>query len=279
VRVYVSVDFEGLPGISSVAQLLPRSPQYGDGREIATRVIDAVVSELKEVGASDILVADSHGYMANLVPWKVDARLLQGYPRPISMVLGVEGYDALMLIGYHAGAGTVEGFLDHTYSGATFQRVRVNGEPASEYLLNALIAGDKGVPVILVAGDEKLQQQVEKFTPWAVFIPLKRGVARYAAVSEPLSVAIKKLRDGVREAVSRLRRGDVRPLTLRKPYRVEIETRNPGVVDLVSRLAGVERLDAYTVAVEVDRMEDAMLLIQLIALVNAGLSSIIQQLR
>ena len=278
-KVYVSVDFEGLPGISSVAQLAPRSPQYADGREVATRVVEAVVDELARQGVEEVLVADSHGYMSNIVPWRVRARLLQGYPRPVSMVLGVEGYDALMLVGYHAGAGTVEGFLDHTYSGAAFQRVLVNGEPASEYLLNALIAGDKGVPVVLVAGDERLRPQVERHTPWAVFVPLKRGVARYAAVSEPLERAVEELRRGVAEALRRLRAGEARPLQMRRPYRVELELRNPGVADLVARLPGVERVDAYTIAFEAERMEDAMMLIQVVSMVNAGLASIVQQLR
>ena len=278
-RIYVSVDFEGLPGVSSIAQLLPKSPQYGDGREIVTRVVEAVVEELRGAGVEDVLVADSHAYMANIVPWRVGASLLQGYPRPVAMVLGVEGYDALMMVGYHAGAGTVGGFLDHTYSGATFQRVRLNGLPASEYLLNAAYAGEKGVPVALVAGDERLREQVERHTPWAVFVPLKRGVARYAAVSEPLPRVLERLRKGVREALEKLERGEAKPLRLERPYRVELEVRNPGLVDMLASLPGVERVDAYTVRASLESMEHVMALIEVTALANAGLNALMERLR
>ncbi len=278
-RIYVSVDMEGLPGVSSPAQLLPRSPQYSDGREIATRVVEAIVSELKILGVDEVLVADSHAYMANIVPWRVGAKLLQGYPRPVSMVLGVEEYTALMMVGYHAAAGTIGGFLDHTYSGATYQRVRINGELASEYLLNAILAGEKEVPVILVAGDERLRSQVARYTPWAVFIPLKKGVARYAAVSDPIDTVVDNLRRGVREAVERLKRGEAKPLTLRKPYRVEIELRNPGLVDIVERLPGVERVDAYTIRLESNSMEEVMAFIEVVALANAGFTALLERLR
>ncbi len=278
-RIYVSVDFEGLPGIASVSQLVPKAPQYSDGRELVTRVVETIVSELRSLDVTDIMVADSHGYMANLIPWRIDARMLMGFPRPVSMMLGVEEYTAAMMIGYHAAAGTVGGFLDHTYSSAAFQRIRVNGELASEFLLNAVYAGEKEVPVILVAGDDRLRGQVMKYTPWAVFVPLKRGVARYAAVSDPVDRVLDQLRRGVREAIDRLKRGDVKPLTLEKPYRIQVEFKNQALADIAAGLPGFKRVDGYTVEFEAESMEYALTVIELLALANAGVNYLLQQLR
>ncbi len=278
-KIYVSIDFEGLPGVSSVSQLLPRSPQYSDGRHIVTEVAAALVDALRSHGVEEVLVADSHGFMANIYPWKISAPVLQGYPRPVAMIHGIEGYDALVLVGYHAGAGMAYGFLDHTYSGATIQRVIVNGEPASEYLLNAIIAGEKGVPVILVAGDEKLRPQVEKYTPWAVFVGFKKGVSRYAAVSIPLEEAKRRLREAVSEALKKLKNGEAKPLRLSKPYQVVVEVKNPGVLDVFEQLGIGERKDSYTIAFQSDNAEKIMAVIQTLAFINLGLNSVIQMQR
>ena len=91
--------------------------------------------------------------MGNLLPHELDPRadLVQGTPKlPWSMMAGIEeGMTRRVFVGYHAGAGTSEAVLDHTYSGS-FTEVRVNGEPWNETHLNAALAGTFGVPVVFV---------------------------------------------------------------------------------------------------------------------------------
>jgi len=169
-RVYISIDLEGLPGIGSISQLAPGLSMYNDARRIMTWIINVVLDELSKEEVDDVLVADSHGLMTNIDYLEVNynARILQGYPRPYSMILGIEdGFDAAFFLGYHSAAGTPGGFLDHTYSSRVIYRVYLSGDPVSEYLINALYAGWYNTPVALVAGDEKLKDEVKRYTPWA----------------------------------------------------------------------------------------------------------------
>lgn len=214
-----------------------------------------VAEYLLENGVERVVIADSHGLMTNIdyseMPRGVS--LIQGYPRPYSMVYGVDrSFDVALFIGYHAGAGTPHGFLDHTYSGRVFHEVIVNGIRASEHLLNSLYAGEAGVPVILLAGDEHLREEVKNYTPWTVFVDLKRGITRYAAEYDSLEETLDRLRRGVQVAISRYRRGEVKAFALDKPYRAIVRVRDTLLADVLEVVENLERKDAYSFYYETD---------------------------
>ncbi|WFO74856.1 M55 family metallopeptidase [Desulfurococcaceae archaeon MEX13E-LK6-19] len=280
-RAYVSVDFEGLPGIP-VGGLVPRSPQYSRSEWIVTRISKAVVEKLLASGFDKVTLADSHGYMTNIdyreIPRGVT--LVQGFPRPLSMITGIEeGYDAAYFIGYHAAAGTMKGYLDHTYSGMTFHRVYINGHQTSEFLLNALVAGEYGVPVVLVAGDKALETDVEKHTPWAVFVPLKQGLGRYAASFESLPEVIESLEKGVEESVKVLKEGKAKPLVFEKPMELVVELRETVFADAASLIPGVMREGAYKLVYKAESAKELMEVIEAITLVCFGIASLREKLR
>jgi len=273
-KAYVSVDLEGIPGIAGLLQLIPGQPLYGDARKLITLVVDSVAEELYKCGFEHVVIADSHGYMTNVIyaELKTSAWLLQGFPRPFSMVNGLEKekYDAALFIGYHAPAGSSEAYLSHTMSSSTIQRVYVNGELASEYYLNALYAGEYGVPVVMVAGDEALREHVKKHTPWAVFIPLKKGVAWSASLNPPLHEIVRKLREGVKEAWNVLKSGKARPLKLANGAEVLIEVKREIVVELASLIPGAERVDAFTIKFRAKDAVDVLRFVELVTFLGAA---------
>ncbi len=281
-KAYVSIDLEGLPGISSVSQVVPKATLYNDARRIMTWITNVVSEQLVKEGFSEVTVADSHGYMANIDYMDVNGRVnvIQGYPRPYSMMIGVEeGYDAVLMIGYHAGAGTPRGFLDHTYSSTTIHRIHVNGEPVSEYYLNALYAGYYNVPVILVAGDEHLRRDVEKHTPWTVFVALKKGYSRYSAIYPAKEIIEKNLRKAVKEAVKKLRDGEAKPLKINGELTLRIELKNPLYADMVQLVPGVKRIDAYTIEYRAKNPVEALGIVEVVAWLGIAGYSIIERSR
>jgi D-amino peptidase len=272
-KAFISVDLEGLPGVASITMTTPWSSQFAIASKVMTRLVNAVVDELYKAGFSEILVADSHGYMTNINYLELDSRagIIQGFPRPFSMVSGLEkGFNAVFFIGYHAAAGTMHGILDHTYSGRVFAEIRVNGEKASEYLINTLYASELGVPVALLAGDEYLKEEVEKYTPWVVFTPLKKGVSRYAAYYPSLDEVEKRLRSSVREAAGKTRRGELKLLELEKPYIVDLVFRESLIADAVEVLDFIERVNAYTVRFKADSARKILGVIEVMALVGSA---------
>ncbi len=276
-KVYVSVDAEGLPGVSSVHHLVPKGVLYDEGRTIFTRFVKEVSLKLLSLGVDDVLIADSHGSMINVKYLEVPERvkLLQGYPRIYSMVNGIGNYDVAMFVGYHAPAGgPAGGFLAHTYSGATIQRVKINGLPVSEFFLNALVAGKYGVPIVLVAGDEALRNEVWRVSKDIVFVTLKAGVSRYAAVSKDVNTVIKELLTGVEESIVRFKEGRIKPLKLTNPITVDVEVKNAGVADMAETIKGVTRIDEYTLRIVTEDPEEVMKVVEAVAWFGVALQQL-----
>ncbi len=281
-KAYISIDIEGLPGIASATMLVPGNTQYSIGSRIMTRIGVETAKQLLENGFEQVVIADSHGYMTNIeytaIPRGV--RLIQGFPRPLSMLTGLdESFDAVLFLGYHAAASTPHGFLSHTMSGRVFAEIRINGIRASEYLINALVAGEKGVPVILVAGDKHLEEEVRQYTPWAVFIAFKKGITRYAAEYLSLEEILELLRKGVQVAVNRLKRGESKPLFLEKPYRVEVIVRDELVADVLETVDLLKRVDAYRLVFETNSAEKLLRMIEAIAFIGYGVYGLKERIR
>lgn len=274
-RVFLSVDLEGLPGISSYKHLVSKESMYGEARKIATKIVSKTAEQLKELGVEEVVVADSHGGMFNILFEELPEHvvLISGSPRPYSMVYGVEGCDAAVFLGYHARAGVPESFHSHTYTGM-FYEVRVNGIPSSEYYLNALVAGEFNVPVILVGGEEKLREEVEERTPWTEFVVMKTSASHYASISYPLSRICRDLESSIKRALKKLERGEAKPLKLEGRATLEIDLKNPGLAELSSYIPGVSRVGGYTVRFQSDSIIECYKVLQLISLLSVGITKL-----
>src|SRR3989440_12264087 len=154
-RVYISVDMEGIAGVVHEDQTNPVDPrcaaEYARFRKLMTAEANAAIDGALEAGANQVLVNDSHWFMRNLLAEELNqaAVLLSGDPKPWSMMEGIDGgFDAAMCIGYHARAGTKNAVLDHTYTDRVLE-ARLNGRPVGELALNAVLAGALRVPGVL----------------------------------------------------------------------------------------------------------------------------------
>lgn len=278
-RIYVSLDAEGLPGVFHPSQLSPQGRLFRELQVLMGKFVEVVADEFKKLGYEEVWVADGHGFMGNVeyagLPENVV--LVRGFPRPASMVYGVDrGFEAAVFIGYHPKAGTVNGVLDHTYSGRVFWDVKINGVSVSEFYINAAVAGYYGVPVILVAGDDKLKTDVEKVAPWVVYVTLKESASRYSTVSKSLSKVLEELRMGLREADRRLRSGEARPLKLEGPFLLELVFRRPDYADIAELMPGAKRVDGYTVVVKAQNPVEVCNILDLMVLSALGLDSLLR---
>jgi len=217
-------------------------------RKIMTRTVGVFVTALREYGADEVVVADSHGAMVNLDPFEIGSKavLVRGFPRPQAMIAGAEGADMAFLVGYHTSPGA-GGVLAHTYAGRIVHRVAVDGEEdASEYLLNTLALGELGVPVGLVAGDAALRGQVEKHTPEAVFLALKEPVGSLADRTRPWPEVEAAIRQATARAVEAYEKGGLEPVRPRSPW-IVVDFKRPYHADLAELFPCTERLDGTRV--------------------------------
>jgi D-amino peptidase len=237
-KAFISVDLEGMPYIVTPSHLNLKGALYEEARKIATKITFFAADELHKNGFEEVIVADSHGPMVNIqveeLPEYVE--IVRGFPRPLSMVAGVEGCSAAVFLGYHAKFGTAKSSFDHTYSGGSIRKVEVNGVEASEFLLNAYVAGELGVPVAMVAGEAQLlKDDVEKWAPWAEAVPLKESLSRVSAKSPSMAKIEKQLREAVKRAASKIEAKKAKVLVAKKPV-------NMRVTFLVSHFADVAAL-------------------------------------
>jgi len=276
-RVFISVDLEGMPYVVIPGHLTLKGTLYDEARKIATKISLIAIDELHNNGADEIVVADSHGAMVNLLVDELPeyVELIRGYPRPSSMVAGAEGCDAGLFLGYHSKAGTTKSAFDHTYNSLSVHRLEINRIEVSEFLLNGYYLGDLKVPVILVAGDyQLLEDDVKRYAPWTVTVALKRSLSRSSAGSFGLGRIERELRAGVKSAMVNLKEHRAKPLVVDRPVRMRVVFQSTYFADAAELLPMVKRTDGRTVELTAANMTEAYGVFELLCLASGGVDSI-----
>jgi D-amino peptidase len=264
VRVYISVDMEGIAGVNHPDPTNPADRRYPVSVDLMVGETNAAIEGALAAGATDILVNDSHWNMYNLLPADLhpEARVLQGQ-KAWSMVAGARpgsdgspSFDVALFVGYHARAGHPSGTIAHTYSGVPVE-TRLDGRPTGEYGMNALVLGAWGIPVGMVAGDDGLAEEVEGWLPWTERVVVKTIDGGRSAISAHPKVARQRVRDGAERAVRRAAAGDMQTLHVDLPVVIELDFAKGVVAAHAAIMPGVERVGDRTVRVVADDPETA----------------------
>jgi len=281
-KAFISVDLEGMPYIVIPGHLNLKGALYDEARKIATKVTLIMAEELNKNGFDEIVVADSHGPMVNLLVEDLPkyVEIIRGYPRPVCMVSGIEGCDVALFLGYHAKFGTAKSTFDHTYSGGSINKVEVNGVVVSEFLLNAYTAGDLEVPVILVAGEAQLlKDDVKKYAPWVETVALKHSLSRASARSFSMAKIEEELKERAKRAVINFKQNRVRSLRAKKPVKLGITFLTSLFTDVAELLPMVRRIDGLNVEYTASNMIEAYKIFELLVLAASGVSALLEKRR
>jgi D-amino peptidase len=241
-KAYISVDMEGIAGVSHMKPTTRGDEGYAQAVELMVGEANAAIEGAYAGGATEVTVSDSHGGMFNLTPERLDprARLVQG-TKPYSMVEAARdgAFDVALFVGYHARAGHPRGTIAHTYTGRVW-RVEVAGRAATEAAINGLYLGALGVPVGLVTGDDALADELADWLPWAELVAVKRAISWQAADSLHPAKARELIRDGAQRALEN-GPGQLRPLTLKPPLELVVHFVHAGQADMAAIIPGFTR--------------------------------------
>jgi D-amino peptidase len=260
-KVYISVDMEGISGISGDDQLSPTGAEYGRSRKLMAEDLNAAVRGALEAGATDILVNDSHGGQRNLLPEDVhpSARLISHSFKRHGMMEGLdETFDGIIFIGYHAKADSPRGLFAHTGTGG-IRDLQINGRSVGEGGMNAALAAWHGVPVLMVSGDDVAVAEVKESVPGIRTVVVKRAINMRAVELEPLARAREAIQRGARESVAAAK--DVAPQRT-GPYRVQMRFRNLAIPEVLTAFKEVEAVAPDGVAFSRETMPEAYRLIR-----------------
>ena len=252
-RIYISADIEGITGLVSWAQCSrPNGSVYdfGFARRMMTHDVNAAIRGARAAGATEVVVKDSHGVMKNLLVEELEpgTQLVSGngFGMTDGMMQGVgDGkFDAAVLVGYHAKAGTPKGIMEHTYTGGV-HRVFLSGRETGEMGLSMAVAAHYGIPTVAVTSDAAGVAEAIDLVPGLSTATVKTGFGRYSGQllhpSETGPLIEAAVKDGVE------RRGELPKVAYPAPLTMSIEFNRSEEADLCERFPGVRRTNGYTV--------------------------------
>jgi D-amino peptidase len=248
-RFYISADIEGIPGVVVREQGRAGGFEYEQARTWMTDSVLTVCGALRERGAEEVVVSDSHGNGHNLQLERMPdyVQLVRSWPRPLGMMQGIEmgEYAGAALVGYHASSANPHGILAHTLSSDLFQEVQLNGRAVSEAQLSAAIAGHYSVPIVMIAGDDVFVAETRGVLGDVPGATLKAAYGTMSALNPSLSVAHARLRATVSEVFDRA--DGIEPYRIDGPMDVGLHLRTRAVAEWLALLPEIERTGAFTV--------------------------------
>lgn len=263
VKIFISVDMEGIGGIGTEKMTQSSGKDYDTGRKLMTNEVNAVVKAIFDSGPATIVVNDSHGDMQNLLHTQLDPRVeyIQSNIKPLGMVQNLDAtFDGIIFIGYHAMAGSENGFLAHTGAGVV-KGLWLNGTEVGEGGLNAYFAGAMDVPVILASGDKTFTEEITKLVPTRIVIT-KEAIGLSAAKLIHPDMVLKSLQTQTIAALKDIK--NAKPLSVNKPIEFKMKVDNPTRADVAMGIPGMKRIDGYTISYSAKDMDEAYKLIRIV---------------
>ncbi|MFS0553774.1 M55 family metallopeptidase [Brevibacillus sp. 179-C9.3 HS] len=275
-KVFISLDMEGISGLSEWEDVIPGRRHYEAGRRLLTQDVNAAIEGALEAGATQIIVNESHGPMNNIILEELhpQADVIRGFFKPLCMMQGIDSScDAAFFIGYHGKAGTGDAVLNHTLSGLAIHRLMLNGKEVGEAGLNAAIAGAFGVPVVLVTGDSQTAKEVEEDIPGVFTVAVKTGITGLSSQAMHPVRARELIRQQAKEAL--LQRSQVKPLEQRAENTIEVEFTKSQFATAASWMPGIELIEGRTVRFHSHDLVSMMPVLQAMLLITGQVNRMI----
>ena len=245
-KVYISVDMEGIAGVVTSDQLGPTGFEYERARQWMTAEALAAVAGARDAGATEIVVSDSHGNGESLLidQFPDDVRIVRSWPRPLMMMEGIDStFAAAIFVGYHASTTSPAGVRAHTISSANLASVSLNGVAMPEAGVNAAIAGRFGVPVVFISGDNIAVEETRRLLGDVEVAAVKQAISFHAASTMTPKAAQQLIRDHVKAALQR--RSAFKPYVVRPPVTLDVIFKNYRPAEMLAFLPIVQRTTSH----------------------------------
>jgi D-amino peptidase len=270
-KVYIAADMEGIGGVSTWdVQAESRGREYEKFRQLMTQEVNAAVAGAFDAGAAEVLVSDSHGDAQNIDVEALDkrAQLIRAWPRPLLMMEGIDStFGAAVLVGYYASQGRYPAVLAHNLNSQRIMEIKYNGTVLPDAGLAAAIAGEYGVPVVFVSGDQAVADEMKQLVGPIETAEVKHAIGFYAATMMHPETARQLIREGVKRGLER--RGQMKPYRLARPIKVQVTFKQTVNAEVVSYFPEVERVNGDTIAFTGHDMTEVSRFLSAIMFVNA----------
>lgn len=236
-KLYIVTDMEGCAGVVRESQLHGMEPQVREaGRTLAIET-NAAVEAAFDAGAEQVFVNNGH-----VAPDEMQWDLLDARPE---YVLGADltqtldrSFAGIGLVGQHAMAGS-GGVLEHTYDMKNYHRLTLNGIEMGEAGFIAAVAGDAGVPVLFLSGDDVCCAEMTQLVPGTATAAVKQAYGRNSAVSLHPEESARRIAGAVKQGIEQA--GSIKPYRIKGPVEMIIEYNWCAPVERNLLVPGIER--------------------------------------
>ncbi|MEH7306635.1 M55 family metallopeptidase [Neobacillus drentensis] len=257
-KIFISADMEGISGVATNQQLKTNS-EYQRFRKLMTADVNAAIEGAFNGGATEVVVADGHGNMSNILIEDLDsrARLVSGNNRVMCQLEGLDDtFDGIMFVGHHGREGGSDvTLISHTLAGICVNEMKINGKIVGETEMNSLVAGAFGVPALFISGDDAYVKEVKETLPEVEGAVVKRAVDRFAAELIHPEVARAEIREKAEAAVKKAK--SIKPIAFEGPITFDLQFKGPQQAKMTTTLPTVELTGPKSIRFTCDDMVTA----------------------
>ncbi len=247
----IRCDMEGVTGVVDYEQTNPAAAEYLLARQWFMAELVALIEGLQQGGAERIVVYDMHYFGRN-----IDVAQL---PHGTTAICGKPAYradwagglddsfDGLILHGLHAKADTPDALLAHSYE-HDIADLLLDNRSVGEIGMEAAIAGDFGVPTVMITGDSAGVAEAKELLPGLVAVSVKESLGESAAACLSLGDSVQAIRRAADELVRQP--PDVKPFRVGQEARLDVRLRTGSYLDSVCRLAEGQMSDDCTLSLQ-----------------------------
>ena len=196
-KYMIRCDMEGVSGVVSYEQAEPGRTEYAFGQKMFMSDLSALIDGLNEGGADEIVIYDEHFHGRNIA--------LDQLPENVTAICGKPPYrkdwaggldrsfTGLILLGFHSKRNTGK-LLHHSYE-PDIRDLILNGVSVGEIGMEAAIAGDWGVPLLMITADSAGIAEAKKLVPKVVGVSVKESLSADGGACSSARLTAGKIRE------------------------------------------------------------------------------------
>jgi len=243
-RYLVMTDIEGVTGITT----FPQAEKSDFGKEMLMNDLCAVLNGIKDAGA-EVVVYDMHTDGRNVDISRIDAPVVMGKPIRGDLYRGVgNGFDGLFLLGLHTMQHTGH-LLAHSYL-REYDAIYLNDLLVGEIGIEAALAGEQGIPLKFISGDDMGCAEGETLIDGLVTCAVKTSLGDDTAICLPPERTAVLLREKAAEAV----KADIKPFEVKSPYEIKIVYSECRYLEIMKQIHPEIFIDERTVVMRGDNL-------------------------
>lgn len=243
-RYLVMTDIEGVTGITT----FPQAEKSDFGKEMLMNDLCAVLNGIKDAGA-EAVIYDMHTDGRNVDISRIDAPVVMGKPIRGDLYRGVgNGFDGLFLLGLHTMQHTGH-LLAHSYL-REYDAIYLNDLLVGEIGIEAALAGEQGIPLKFISGDDMGCAEGEALIDGLVTCAVKTSLGDDTAICLPPERTAVLLREKAAEAV----KADIKPFEVKSPYEIKIVYSDCPYLEIMKQIHPEIFIDERTVVMRGDNL-------------------------